>query len=82
MLLQMSTVLKRIVPIKSVSMSIHAKRMMEAVTNIFTANRAATFWIFLLRNETVHLCCLAVMVHIALSKRRAVTTKTKNHLLI
>ena len=71
----MSIVLEGIVHDKSVSMSIHGKRMMKAVTIVFNAKRAATFRTFLLWTKNRQLGCLEVMVHIALSKRRVVTRK-------
>ena len=47
-------------------------------TRVKSAKPAATFWIFLLRTKNRHLCCLVVMVHIALQERRVAITKKKN----
>ena len=47
-------------------------------TRVKSAKPAATFWIFLLRTKNWHLCCLVVMVHIALQERRVAITKKKN----
>ena len=49
-------------------------------TTVKSAKPAATFWVFLLRTKNLHLCCLAVTVHIVLYERRVATTKKKNHL--
>ena len=79
-LLEMSIYLAGNVQDKSVSMSIHGKRMVKTVTKVCNAKRASTFWTIQLRTTNRQLCCLAVMAQIALSKRRVVTMKKKNHL--
>ena len=61
--------------------SVHGKRMMKSLRKVFNAKRAAMFWTFRLRTKDRQACCLVVMVQIALSRRRLVSTKMKNHLL-
>ena len=67
---------------KIVSLSIYAKRMMKVVTNVCNANSDATFWRFLSRTQNRQLCCLVIVAHVVLPKRRFVTTKLQEHLLV
>ena len=76
---EMSIVLAGIVQDKSVPMSRHRKRLVTADTNLCHAKRA-TLGIIFLRTRNRQLCCLAVIGHIALSKRRIMTTKMQNGL--
>ena len=71
----MSTVLVVIVPVKNVSMPIHGEQTVRALTNICNAQHAATFRLFFLGTENRQFCCLALVEHIALLKRRDGTTK-------
>ena len=50
-------------------------------TTLKSTEPAATFWKFLWRTKSCQLFCLVAMAHIALSKRRVVTTKLENHFL-
>ena len=49
-------------------------------TTVKSAKPAATFSIFLLRTKNQQLCCLAVMEHVVLPKRRVAITKKENQL--
>ena len=49
-------------------------------TTVKSAKPAAAIWVFLLRTKNSQLCCLAVMVYIALQERRMVVTKKKSPL--
>ena len=64
----MTIVLEGIAQAKIVTMSIRQKRMKKAVTKVFNANCAATICTTLKRIKNHKICCLIVMVHIALSK--------------
>ena len=66
------------VEMKSVVTFQPVKRLIS--TTVKTANPAATFWRILLGTKNRKFCCLAVMVHIVLQRRRVATTKKKNHL--
>ena len=78
----MSIVLECSVHNKSVCMSKSGKKMIKTVMNVCNAERGATFRAFFIRSKRRKLCCLAVMLHIVLSKIRVVTTKTRNQLLL
>ena len=81
-LLEMSFVLAGIFQDKSVSLSIHRKKLMKVVSNVSNAKHAATFWITFLWAKIWQICCLAMMAHIALLERRVVTTKRNNTLFL
>ena len=51
-----------------------------ALTTRKSAKPALRCWLFLQKAKNPQLCCLLLMVHIALQERRAVTTKKKKHL--
>ena len=65
---------------ENLSMSLHGKRMVKVVTNVYNAKRVAKFWISLSRTKNRHLC-LVVMGPFALPKNRIVTVKLEKHLL-
>ena len=56
------------------------KKLMKTVSNVFNAERAATFQTIFSRTKNRQLDCLAVMV-LVLPKRRVVTTRMENVLL-
>ena len=81
MLLEMFIVLEGTGYNKIVSMLMRGNIMMKTVTIISNVKRAATFWRFLLGTKSQQICCLEVLVHIALYKRRVLTPTMKNFLL-
>ena len=70
-----------IVQDRTVSMSIHRKRMLETLTNVCNEKRAATFSI-LFPYQKPNIVLFGGEGHIALKKRRVVTTRLKNRLLL
>ena len=66
---------------KSVSMSIHEKRVLQTVTNVCKTKRAVTFWNFLFQTSNQQSCCLVAVRHFASPESCVGTTTMKNNLL-